>query len=751
MKLKNITIHRSGQNYGPYREKRVIDFLDQGLVIETDLAWYPGITGWVSLREALSLDTLTTGEQNVDSDKHALLDELQDAQAFELFAKIKKLLNKGETEFAYDLLVGSQQILGTATYLFENVELDGESLLLPEWVDWEFESSSKLFFYLILAIGDLGTLPNIRKILDELSLIDLSHCKLKEVPEALFSLENVQRINLSGNALNELPDKIKEMTGLKTLQLSENHFKNIPRILKDIQTLERIELNENNLSEDENAWNTLMAISGLCSINLSNTQIKLSGDIRTDSCLWEEIDLSQNDFNHAPLADFLRSLSKIKSLRVLNLSSCQLSQVHQELSLLENLVSLNLSQNSLGKIPRELNNLSNLESVELWGNPCIPEPSSQIHEDFPPIGDSEHIDLEETLEDWYEPGPIIDDEESLKKLSSFAEIIQSEDLDEINGFIESIVHDHDPALLIELVRGCSLSPEGYLLPGLYFPFPFWLDSVFTTNEVGDDPSGRWKGTPWSCSDDDGRDGAAYSNYALLSLITSLPNDSRIHPSLLKSNVRRLNLVLPGEIPTGINQFSELEELSIARSALSSLPSEIGCFNKLISLSLEDNQICEIPESFAGLTTLKNLILRNNQITKVGSWVGSMINLRILDLAKNQVPELPSELGHLKNLKFLGLRSNQLTSLPQEIGNLQNLQHLWLGDNCIEYLPVQLYQIKTLLAMGLVDNSCIPTNSKWVRGIDLSHRIDKIHKMAISAENDDDAEWVLKNLRAWGGS
>jgi len=24
-------------------------------------------------------------------------------------------------------------------------------------------------------------------------------------------------------------------------------------------------------------------------------------------------------------------------------------------------------------------------------------------------------------------------------------------------------------------------------------------------------------------------------------------------------------------------------------------------------------------------------------------------------------------------------------------------------------------------------------------------------MAISAENDDDAEWVLKNLRAWGGS
>ena len=148
MKLKNITIHRYGQNYGPYPEKRVIDFLDQGLVLGTDLAWYPGITGWVSLREALTLDTLMTGEQNVDSDKHNLLDEVQDAQAFELFEKIKELLNIGETEFAYDLLVGSQQILGAAIYLFENVELDGGSLLLPEWVDWEFESFTKLFFRL---------------------------------------------------------------------------------------------------------------------------------------------------------------------------------------------------------------------------------------------------------------------------------------------------------------------------------------------------------------------------------------------------------------------------------------------------------------------------------------------------------------------------------------------------------------------------------------------------------------------------
>ena len=99
MKLKNITIQRSGQNYGPYPEKRVIDFLDQGLILETDLAWYPGITGWVSLREALSLDPLTTGEQNVDSDKHVLLDEVQDAQAFELFEKIKELLKFCDIEF----------------------------------------------------------------------------------------------------------------------------------------------------------------------------------------------------------------------------------------------------------------------------------------------------------------------------------------------------------------------------------------------------------------------------------------------------------------------------------------------------------------------------------------------------------------------------------------------------------------------------------------------------------------------------
>ena len=149
---------------------------------------------------------------------------------------------------------------------------------------------------------------------------------------------------------------------------------------------------------------------------------------------------------------------------------------------------------------------------------------------------------------------------------------------------------------------------------------------------------------------------------------------------------------------------------------------------------------EVPVDFKGKIDLKahqkaaDYTVEKTRLSTVSTIIASVLLILLT-------------LGGLINV--LTLQSQNWISHPLWSGVVMILC-VFILSHLIE-LPVQLYQIKTLLAMGLVDNSCIPTNSKWVRGIDLSHRIDKIHKMAISAENDDDAEWVLKNLRAWGGS
>ena len=53
----NITISRDGQNYGPYTLDQVKEYLGNGTLNESDLAWHDDSTGWLSLKEVLSTFT----------------------------------------------------------------------------------------------------------------------------------------------------------------------------------------------------------------------------------------------------------------------------------------------------------------------------------------------------------------------------------------------------------------------------------------------------------------------------------------------------------------------------------------------------------------------------------------------------------------------------------------------------------------------------------------------------------------------
>ena len=75
--------------YGPYDRKQVEGYLGQGRILESDLAWVPGLPDWIPLREVLS-----------ESANSSCLDTLdEEAQ------KIFELIQKGEGELALDLAI----------------------------------------------------------------------------------------------------------------------------------------------------------------------------------------------------------------------------------------------------------------------------------------------------------------------------------------------------------------------------------------------------------------------------------------------------------------------------------------------------------------------------------------------------------------------------------------------------------------------------------------------------------------------
>ena len=57
-----IYLYRNGQNFGPYSEKTLSDYLESGLVTKADLACKIGSEEWVKLGDLLEEDDGTSND-----------------------------------------------------------------------------------------------------------------------------------------------------------------------------------------------------------------------------------------------------------------------------------------------------------------------------------------------------------------------------------------------------------------------------------------------------------------------------------------------------------------------------------------------------------------------------------------------------------------------------------------------------------------------------------------------------------------
>ena len=135
---------------------------------------------------------------------------------------------------------------------------------------------------------------------DNVYRLDLSHQKLKEVPEDVRKLKNLNALDLGHNKLKELPGWMNELQYMQEFSAGKNKFTEIPNAVCQWKHLKRLDLHQNQITGIPKCMGGLKELFSL--------------------------DLWSND-----LSDFPDEISGMSSLRFLDLRAIAFKQNEIEL------------------------------------------------------------------------------------------------------------------------------------------------------------------------------------------------------------------------------------------------------------------------------------------------------------------------------------------------------------------------------------------------------------------------------------
>ncbi|KAL3279823.1 hypothetical protein HHI36_017328 [Cryptolaemus montrouzieri] len=133
----------------------------------------------------------------------------------------------------------------------------------------------------------------------EHSNLDLSHCELMQVPDAVYHLmrhTELKSCDLSDNVITKIPPKFVLKFGLiKKLNLSHNQMAKLPEEIADLSSLRRLDISHNSFISLPSC---IFKIPNLKELNASNNHIV---DFEVE-CLKEAPALETADLSNNPLA-----------------------------------------------------------------------------------------------------------------------------------------------------------------------------------------------------------------------------------------------------------------------------------------------------------------------------------------------------------------------------------------------------------------------------------------------------------------
>ncbi|RHN58873.1 putative leucine-rich repeat-containing, plant-type, leucine-rich repeat domain, L [Medicago truncatula] len=491
---------------------------------------------------------------------------------------------------------------------------------------------------------------------------------------AIFSLQYLQSLNLAFNDFHSvIPKDLHKLKNLRYLNFSDAGFEGqVPKEISHLTRLVTLDLSslitshQNIKLENPNIETLLKNLTDITELYLDGVAISASGE------------------------KWVRALSSLKGLRVLSMSSCNLSgPFDSSLSKLQSLYFLKLNHNNLSSIlPDSFANFSNLTILQLSScglNGFSPKHIFQLQTlkfldisdnqylhgslpDFPPLAALQYLNLSHTNFS----GSLPNSFSNLKHLSTI-------DLSycQFNGTLPRSMSKLTQLLYLDLSSNNLTGP----LPSFNMSKNLTYISLFLNHLSGNLPSDHFEG--------------------LINLVS------------VNLGFNSFN----GNVPSSVLKLPYLRELKLPYNQLNGT---LGEFDSTYSSVLEildltsNNLQGPIPLSVFNIKTLRFIQLSYNKFngTIYLDIIRRLRNLTILGLSHNNLYvdvniKLDHDLLPFPKMRILMLDSCKLREIPSFLRNQSTLLALQISENKIEGLiPNWIWQLDSLITLNLSHNYLI---------------------------------------------
>ncbi|TDZ13147.1 Adenylate cyclase [Colletotrichum spinosum] len=545
--------------------------------------------------------------------------------------------------------------------------------------------------------------------------LNVANNLLKTLPQYFGAYKALRNLNISSNFLDHFPLFLCDVGSLVDLDISFNNIKSLPDEIGKLQNLEKFVITNNSLNNS--LPDTIRGLSGLRELDIKYNCISnidsisrlpkletLSAEHNSISQFVGTFDCVRNlKLNSNPITKFELS-APVPSLKMLNLSACQLASIGETFNNMLNLERLVLDKNYFVSLPAQIGNLSKLEHFSIANNNVAELPTS--------IGCLTELRVLDVRRN------------NIRKLPM--ELWWANKLETLNASSNILENFPKPASRQPRPAGEEVQTPGAVnkanpmnvLPqamddGLDSRRPS-QNSSSTLLSVGPSPApgADRKGSVVSVYGKGGRKTSVVSRSTSQGTVATMTPPSTRKDSTLSSrlnttfagSLRNLYLAenkLDDEVFDQITMLNELRVLNLSWNYINDMPQRsIKSWPQMVELYLSGNELTTLPaDDLEDASLLQVLHINGNKFTNLPADISRAKKLAVLDCGSNSLKYNISNVPYdwnwnlNPNLRYLNLSGNKRLEIKQtstgpatsnreayhEFNRLSNLRVLGLMD------------------------------------------------------------------------
>jgi len=196
---------------------------------------------------------------------------------------------------------------------------------------------------------------------DSLQELEITGIDIDRLPLSLYNLKKLNKLVIKRTNVDTIPNEISKLTNLKFLDLSDNKIRFVSSEISSLSELKILTLRGNKELAELNVRKN--CLGKLRVLNLSDCSLK-----EEPRFIDNLKNLQEAFFNNNELTSFALDLSKLISLKTLDLQKNKIRFIHPSLMSLPSLTKLNISNNQLTKLSHTMREMIALEEFRAHNN-----------------------------------------------------------------------------------------------------------------------------------------------------------------------------------------------------------------------------------------------------------------------------------------------------------------------------------------------------------------------------------------------